>query len=358
MGLADVTGDGVRWAVAEFDRLGQQAFLGRYGFGSAREYFLVIAEMDYDSKAIVGAAHGYDRPDLGPLGNEEFSGGQATVQRCLEDLGFTVERREKVAAQRNPPWAREELILALELYLSDGQLDDGDDAVITLSTELNSLQVHTDRPDRTRFRNPNGVAMKLANFAAIDPSYPGKGLSRFGKADQATWDEFRGDADAVASAAFGVRGGYGPTLPADAGGVIVRDRPVEQHLTDQFKVSATKGGSGHRREQELVRRFLGWLEDQGHEVTSRSYAIPGGRTLASDLVDVTSGVLYEAKSSVRRESLRMAVGQLLDYRRFEADGVKLIVLLPRTPSADGLDYLRSVGVGAVWPAGDGFVQSD
>ena len=51
------------------------------------------------------------------------------LREKLEDLGFNVERQE-VAAQRNPPWAREELVLALELYLAEGQLDDTDDAVI------------------------------------------------------------------------------------------------------------------------------------------------------------------------------------------------------------------------------------
>jgi len=90
MGLADVTPEAVLEAVDEFDRLGRDAFLGRYGFGSARAYFLEYSGKRYDSKAIAGAAHGYARPDLGPLRPADFSGGEATVGRRLTALGFTV----------------------------------------------------------------------------------------------------------------------------------------------------------------------------------------------------------------------------------------------------------------------------
>jgi hypothetical protein len=41
MSLADLTPEAVRQAIAEFDRLGRDAFLSTYGFGKARGYFLV-----------------------------------------------------------------------------------------------------------------------------------------------------------------------------------------------------------------------------------------------------------------------------------------------------------------------------
>ncbi|BAO86703.1 HNH endonuclease [Caballeronia cordobensis] len=75
-------------AVDEFDRLGRPAFLEKYGFKEARDYFLQIDGRRYDSKAIAGAAHGYQYPDSGPLKARDFSGGAATVQRKLESLGF------------------------------------------------------------------------------------------------------------------------------------------------------------------------------------------------------------------------------------------------------------------------------
>ena len=91
MSLRQVTRDAVLTAASEFDALGRNAFLQRYGFGPARDYFLLLNGRQYDSKAIVGAAHGVVAPTHGPLKPADFSGGEASVGRVLERLGFTVE---------------------------------------------------------------------------------------------------------------------------------------------------------------------------------------------------------------------------------------------------------------------------
>ncbi len=89
--LSDLTSrTAVLAAMAECDRLGREAFLEKYGFGPARRYFLEHNSRHYDSKAIVGAAYGHQFPDRGPLQSSEFSGGQNTVRRRLEDLGFSL----------------------------------------------------------------------------------------------------------------------------------------------------------------------------------------------------------------------------------------------------------------------------
>jgi hypothetical protein len=128
MGLAELTDRGaVESAMAEFDRIGRSAFLEKYGFGEARSYFLAHDGKLYDSKAIVGAAHGHQFPRLGPLQNTDFSGGEATVAATLQRLGFRVERHDGQAApdrdgpaRRSPDWSRDELILALDLYMVHG----------------------------------------------------------------------------------------------------------------------------------------------------------------------------------------------------------------------------------------------
>jgi hypothetical protein len=81
-------------AINEFDRVGRTYFLEKYGFGKSREYMLRDPRSGklYDSKAIVGAAFGYAFPENGPLTAEDFSGGEATVERVLTDLGFEVVR--------------------------------------------------------------------------------------------------------------------------------------------------------------------------------------------------------------------------------------------------------------------------
>src|SRR4030095_14878929 len=92
MALSDLTREAVLAAVKEHDQLGRVEFLQRYGFGEARAYSLILDGRQYDSKAIAGAAHGFARPDVGPLAARDFSGGEATVKRTLERLGFSVHR--------------------------------------------------------------------------------------------------------------------------------------------------------------------------------------------------------------------------------------------------------------------------
>jgi hypothetical protein len=93
MSLADLSSQGaVLQALAEYDRLGRDEFLRRNGFGKARAYFVEHAGSLYDSKAIAGVAHGYQFPDRGRLSSADFSGGETTVRRKLEEIGFTVRR--------------------------------------------------------------------------------------------------------------------------------------------------------------------------------------------------------------------------------------------------------------------------
>lgn len=94
MPLSDLTDPtAINAAMDEFDRLGRDHFLQKYGFGPSRAYFLRRNGKDYDSKAIVGAAYGFQHPQEGPLRSSEFSGGESTVQALLEGMGFSVEVR-------------------------------------------------------------------------------------------------------------------------------------------------------------------------------------------------------------------------------------------------------------------------
>jgi 5-methylcytosine-specific restriction enzyme A len=123
-------------AVAEYDRLGQNRFLEKYGFGEARSYRLVVDGKTYDSKAIVGAAHGF-LPGQEPLAPADFSGGATTVGRLLSRLGFQVtqtasgltvgELLEKLAALRRSrsPTGRLTLYQPLTLLWAVGRAHRG-----------------------------------------------------------------------------------------------------------------------------------------------------------------------------------------------------------------------------------------
>src|SRR5580704_3545089 len=104
---------------------------------------------------------------------------------------------------RNPSWARDELILALDLYFRHRPLkiNHVHPEVMGLSDFLKTLGVHPNPPDQKSFRNPNSVYMKLCNFLRLDPSYKGRGLSRGGTRDLVVWNEFSGNPDILAETA-------------------------------------------------------------------------------------------------------------------------------------------------------------
>ena len=84
----------VQAALDEFHRLGRTEFLERYGFGKSRDFLVrnpLTGEL-CDSKAIVGAAFGFQYTSEGPLKPADFSGGEATVVPKLQNLGFEVVR--------------------------------------------------------------------------------------------------------------------------------------------------------------------------------------------------------------------------------------------------------------------------
>ena len=120
-----------------------------------------------------------------------FPGGGNPFPLSEEQWQAIVDRAEPAPRRRNPAWVRDEVILALDLYLRHRPFLPGDDHpdVVDLSRVLNALPIHTTRPDLDKFRNPNGVALKLANLAALDPQYPGKGMTSGSRTDREVWDE-------------------------------------------------------------------------------------------------------------------------------------------------------------------------
>jgi len=114
MGLSEITYDAVIAACKEFDEIGKTRFLEKYGFNSSKTYKLLHQGKHYDSKAILGAAHGYASPDTSPLAAKDFSGGLQQTVRVLENLDFEIV--ENPPPTRNPDWSRDELILATEFY--------------------------------------------------------------------------------------------------------------------------------------------------------------------------------------------------------------------------------------------------
>ncbi len=107
--------------------------------------------------------------------------------------------------KRNPTWVRDELILALELYLKEGQIGPENPKVVALSDILNALPIHTTRPDIEKFRNPNGVVLKLANFRALDRKDHADGMGHGGKGDKEVWTEYSSNPDQLVAIANAIK---------------------------------------------------------------------------------------------------------------------------------------------------------
>ncbi|WP_217243293.1 restriction endonuclease [Streptomyces sp. AC555_RSS877] len=113
-----------------------------------------------------------------------------------------------------------------------------------------------------------------------------------------------------------------------------------------------------RRESKLVMDFSAYLRTKGYRV-NRHRILPEGenRPLLTDLYVPDLDVLIEAKGSVTRENMRMALGQLLDYNRFVRAKYQA-VLVPSMPRPDLIELAKTAGQAIIWPQGNGYKCSD
>jgi len=108
---------------------------------------------------------------------------------------------------KNPNWSRDEHIIALDFYLRHRPNIPGKETVeiSQLSDFLIHLQskIGGDIPDK--FRNTNGVYMKLMNFRRCDPDYEGKGLERGNKDEEVVWSLYHSKPDELKRVANSIR---------------------------------------------------------------------------------------------------------------------------------------------------------
>lgn len=130
---------------------------------------------------------------------------------------------------------------------------------------------------------------------------------------------------------------------------------LEAHASSTFETPGTPPTTATKRENELVERYAALLTKQGHSVRRWRLRAPGELTdMLTDIFDESAQELYEAKGSANRASIRLALGQLLDYERHLPLPPKLkTVLVPHEPAEDLLNLLHLHGVGCVWETSQG-----
>jgi len=213
----------------------------------------------------------------------------------------------KAKKQRNPNWTRDELILALDVYLSHADRLPGptDSAVVELSALLNKLWASDVAVGGDTLRNVNGVSMKLGNFQRFDPKYAGqglKGLPHGNRAEKEVWDEFASDLTHLKATAAAIRSAmlanvslqvteYPEEAEAAEGRVLTRlhhYRERDRGLVDKRKAQMLAATGALRCEvcqfdfkSRYGARGEGFIE--AHHTKPLHTLEPGSRTKLSDL---------------------------------------------------------------------------
>ena len=235
---------------------------------------------------------------------------------------------------RNPPWSRDELILALDLYLrrkgDPAPLSTLDVEVVELSEALNRPPLHGARPSTPRFRNPNSVRMKLGNFAHRDPDYHGVGLRRGNRLEAAVWDDFAAEPSLLRAAAAAIRRMAAAEAPPDdpeqddtgaREGVLLfrwhrvreRDRGlVRRKLRDSLKKTGRLACQVCGFDFELQYRDLGSPFIECHHLTPLSRLRPDSFTRLRDLALVCPNchrMLHRQRDPSDLDALRARVAK-------------------------------------------------
>ena len=150
-------------------------------------------------------------------------------------LGYA---KQAIRMFKRKRWTRDELLIALNLYhkLTFGQLHARQPVIVALAEKLG--------------RGANSVAMKLCNFASLDPVLKLRGIKGLAGAsalDRAVWDEFHADLNEAVPASEGAlrtlfgadEGSELEVLPKQ--GVRVRKRPLHGPTETTANVKLRRG---------------------------------------------------------------------------------------------------------------------
>lgn len=125
------------------------------------------------------------------------------------------------------------------------------------------------------------------------------------------------------------------------GDVVITERrrgTVSENITVATPAVKQLRSFTEARLVDAYERFL------GRQLRILSALLPSGERLVIDGYDDVTDCLIEAKASATRQGIRMAIGQLLDYRRHIAPGASLAILLPEVPSDDLVTLVQSLHI--------------
>ncbi len=137
---------------------------------------------------------------------------------------------------------------------------------------------------------------------------------------------------------------------------IYRLIPVESNTAETFAVNSSELTEVERTREEarLQNTYRAHLEAQGHIVYSVDIPVDGTH-LRADLYDSTEDELIEVKSSIDRNTIRLGLGQILDYASI-VQPRHLTLLLPESPARSLVQLMCDHGVRVVYRTSSGHFQ--
>jgi hypothetical protein len=126
---------------------------------------------------------------------------------------------------------------------------------------------------------------------------------------------------------------------------------VESFNTDGFEIEGTGRREGVRKESKLMSQYIKYRKDNEQPpLESRKIKVAGEAVNSSLRVDgwvEQDKLLIEAKSSCTRHQVRLAIGQLFDYKRY-LDPKRMAILLPSKPKTDLIELIKSLGIELIY----------
>jgi hypothetical protein len=174
-------------------------------------------------------------------------------------------------------WSREELLVALKLYC-----------------EIPFGKMHSRNPEIIRYaklihRTPSALAMKLTNFASLDPKITAsgrKGLSAVSQSDRAIWEEMTSNWPRLAEDLANVEASLGEGQPRDSDLLSgtedfvgrTRSATVEARIGQTFFRNAVLSAYEFRccitglsiRELLIASHIIPWRDDKDNRLNPRN----------------------------------------------------------------------------------------
>lgn len=154
---------------------------------------------------------------------------------------------------RNPPWLKDEIILVMDFYMDNSAKIPGKDSdqIAALSALLNDFRNMHGLHGDAKFRNINGVHMKIMNLRGLDEQYDGKGLSSASNADREVWSSYKEDNTGLKSTANIIRN----YIESNGGSKYDIDRAIDDEIEQEAQEGrlVTRIHKQYERDSKIVK---------------------------------------------------------------------------------------------------------